>query len=258
MSDIELTCSAGAVLIKEIKQLAEGLRFSPNRGAIAEGEHVAVLVDPRWNDDGETLQVLITSHAYGHQKVDWSRLLFRAAAESEGSRLTFLQRPDDRGHALFKRLPPADYRIRALELVAVKPFAVIPEALRAESLAAAAGEKPGDLFLEGPRVSRSADGRLMATVRPVPSGVEVAFETREKALAGARVAFALVAEDSGAVEVEAEVTLTPVKDEEGIWEGVWQSERAGTRPCRMVFQVVEGPAVRGGRNDTGRDRLRLG
>src|SRR5690242_21477370 len=64
----------GNLALTEAAQLLRRMRLLHDEGAYAEGHHVAVSVDPRWNADRQTLCVLISCYAFGHSRIEWSSL----------------------------------------------------------------------------------------------------------------------------------------------------------------------------------------
>src|SRR5437762_2971875 len=64
----------GRQVIEEAAWLLRQLRFSQHHGAYAEGQQVAISIDPRWNTDHETMQVLITCYAFAHRRAEWAKL----------------------------------------------------------------------------------------------------------------------------------------------------------------------------------------
>src|SRR5262245_11568794 len=101
----------GQQVIEEAARLLRQLQFSPGYGAYAEGSHVAVSVDPRWNTDQETIRVLITCHQFGHRRANWSSLPVQVLPKSGGTGVHAIVRLDARGQAVIPRLPPGDYRL---------------------------------------------------------------------------------------------------------------------------------------------------
>jgi hypothetical protein len=226
--------------VDEAAQFLRRMRFSADRGDFAEGERVSILVDPRRDDQGEAFSALITCHAFGHRQVDWEALAVSSAYRAGGGVVSPVVRLDGRGQALFRSLPPGDYALFPHHRTGA--FVVPHPAGRGERLAAEArdaepeGEAPAPVLWH-PRTQASADGRVVVTLSPVPSGVEAAFHTGDRGLAGARVAFAFIRADAGLLEGEQEVRLEPVPGAPGVWEGVWQGGVGFEAPGELVFRV---------------------
>jgi hypothetical protein len=224
----------GQTVIAEAAQLLRQMRFSQNQGAYAEGQQVAVSVDPRWNDDNETIRVLITCYAFGHRRVDWAKLPVHVLPEGGGTGVYAIVRLDTRGQAMIPRLPPGQYRLALRVKPAQVEWVLAPQPQRL----AAQGEDEAS----GRRVWRGegADGPVVWILEETEEGdVQIAFETREESLAGCVVAFSLVDPASKRVHYSRQLTLAPAKTP-GKWEG-WYS--VGTRtevqgPYELVFEVL--------------------
>src|SRR5215510_3179167 len=98
-------------VIEEAARLLRQMQFSPDYGAYAEGHHVAVSVDPRWNTGHEAISVLITCYPFGHRNIDWSSLPVQVLPKSGGIIVCAIARLNARGQAVIPRLPPGDYRL---------------------------------------------------------------------------------------------------------------------------------------------------
>ena len=219
-------------VISEATQLLRQMSFWSNRGAYAEGRYVAISVDPRWNDDCDTIRVALTCYAFG-QQVDWRRLpiVARPASVQHPYVIAHL---NARGQAMMRRLPPDDYDLYVPEHYE-RSATPLPFAVSAGHLAAATEtpDRPDE-----PQIYDTPDGRLRATVRRTLDGtIIVAFETEEAALAGAVVYFAFMSE-GGEVQHSASVTLTPVAEEPGLWEARWEAEIAFTEPYAFEFGLI--------------------
>lgn len=95
----------GLEVVEEAARLVKQIRFSANRPAYTEGKHVAVSVDPRWSDDNQTVNVLITCFALGHQQVDWEGLRVNIERREEEHSVTWLSFLNARGQAVRSELP---------------------------------------------------------------------------------------------------------------------------------------------------------
>ncbi|MDW8367923.1 MAG: hypothetical protein RMK49_18940, partial [Abditibacteriales bacterium] len=207
----------GREVIEEAARFLRQIHFHANRGAFAEGKHVAVLVDPRWNEGNETIRLLITCYAFGHRRVDWEGLPVFVEPQNRGDAwLCFL---NGRGQGIIPDLPPGDYR---LSTSAQFGRSAAPVPFLTSALALAAAPKVGQDVICGPHVYESTDGRLRATLRQTMAGTTVvAVETNEASLAGAVVRFAFV-QETGKIQLTDTVTLQPVEGEAGLCEGRWE------------------------------------
>ena len=211
--------SGGAEVVEEAARLL-AVEISPERGAHRAGEHAAVSVDPRWNDDRTTIRLIVTCMAFGHRPARWAGLPIVVEPVEIGgtSRVAFL---DARGHCVVPDLTAAGHSVFTSACHGASAGPV---------LRPGAPPAPGDHF--------SADGRLRASVRLTGSGdIELAIETADAALAQGRVRFAFVAE-SNRVEHEGEIAFTPIKRRK---QDVWVARRVEatkvSAPCRLVFLV---------------------
>jgi hypothetical protein len=225
----------GHEILSEAAQLLSHMSFWSNRGAYAEGRYVAISVDPRWNEDHETIQVILTCYAFGQQQVDWQGLPI--VARPAGARNPYgIAHLNARGQGMMARLQPDDYRLLVLEHhgqgEAPLPFGVHLD----HGHLAAASEKPDGSF--EPQLYDSPDGSVRATVRrTLDETTIVAFETREADLASAVVYFAFVLE-SGEIQHSASVAFTPVEEEPGLLEARWEADVEFTERCTFEFGVI--------------------
>lgn len=225
----------GHEILREAAQLLSQMSFWSNRGAYAEGRYVAISVDPRWDDDNETIQVALTCYAFGHRQVDWQELPVWARPVGKGSTYG-IARLNARGQGSMARLQPDDYRLFVPERYgrSEAPLPFCPDT--AHGNLAAATDDLDEPF--EPQIYDSPDGSVRATVRRTPEGTTiVAFETREAELTGAVVYFAFVLE-SGEILYSAEVHLTRVEEEPGLLEARWEAEVEFTEHCTFEFGVL--------------------
>ena len=225
----------GQRVIEEAAQLLRQLRFSTHRGAYAEGRHVAVSADPRWNADLETIQVLVTCHPFGHRRADWAALPVQVQPDSGASGVHALARLDTRGQAMVPRLPPGRYRLS----LRLKPSQATPVLSRPiERLAAKE--------LEEQETERQVwqgageDNAILWTLEETEEGeVQIAFETSDERFANSTIVFHLIDPVSKQVQYSQTVTLAPTRTP-GKWEG-WRSlgfriDFAG--PYELVFAAT--------------------
>lgn len=225
----------GHEILREATQLLSRMSFWSNRGAYAEGRHVAICVDPRWDEDNETIQVCLTCYAFGHPQMDWQEL--PVFAQPAGKRNVYgIVRLNAHGQGILTCLQPDDYRL------------FVPEhyGRSEESLPFYLSNTPGDLAAATekcdapfePHVYDSPDGSLRATVRQTLEGTTiVAFETLNAELSGATVYFAFVLE-SGEILHSAPVELTPVEEDPGLLEARWEAKVEFTERCTFEFGVL--------------------
>jgi len=225
---------AGKKVVEEAASLLRLMRFSTNHGAYAEGQSVAVSIDRRWNEDEETIQVLITCYAFGRRRVDWQGLPVFVLPET-AQRSGWIAFLNAAGETFLPNLPPGDYRLAVSQQYRRSHDTVLqptqPQALAAQP----ANRKSG---VPETHIYETADGRVRGTVRQTSADTTVvAFETNDEAFAGATVRFAFV-QASGQEAYSTEVTLKPVESEDGLWEGRWEATIEISEPCELVFAVL--------------------
>ena len=99
----------GRQVIEEAAWLLRQLRFSQHHGAYAEGQQVAISIDPRWNTDNETMQVLITCYAFAHRRAEWAKLPMHILPEGGRAGVYAIARLNARGQVTY--LNPAAERL---------------------------------------------------------------------------------------------------------------------------------------------------
>ncbi len=224
----------GRIAIEEAAQLCQQLHFSHRYGAYAEGQHVAVSVDPRWNEDESTFRVLISCLAFGHRQVDWTQLPVSITPESGGGP-SALARLSAQGQTLLPSLAPGEYRL-SLRLTPLRVVSVLSQ--REERLAAQAA----DDTVEERRIwqGESEDNALVWTLEETEDGeVQIAFETTDARLADAMIMFDLLDPLTHQVRAHQELQLEPARTS-GKWEA-WCS--LGPRqdfpgPYELNFDIV--------------------
>src|SRR5919198_613578 len=234
MSEAQPQVQRGRQVIEEAAQLLQQMRFSQNHGAYAEGQYVAVSVDPRWTADSIAIHVLLTCYAFRHQRVDWAKLPVHVLPEGGGAGVHAIARLNARGQVVIPRLPPGDYRLS----LRVRPARVEPVLYRPlESLAAQGEDEQDERRLWR---GEGEDGAIVWTVEETEEGdVQVAFETSEEKLAGHVIVFNLVDPNSKRVQYSRRLRLEPTRTP-GKWEG-WCSVGSRTEiqgPYELLFEVV--------------------
>jgi hypothetical protein len=230
----------GHEIVSEAARLLGQMSFWPNRGAYAQGRYVAISVDPHWEEDHATIQVILTCYAFGHPQVDWQGLPVLARPAGQGvagqGNVYGMTRLDARGQGRITRLQPDDYRLLVPERYA-RGEEPLPFGSRSvHGNLAAATEEPDEPF--DPQIYASPDESVLATVRRTPDDTTiVAFETSEAALAGAVVYFAFVLA-SGEILQSATVKLTPVAEEPDLLEARWEAEVEFTELCTFEFGLL--------------------
>lgn len=219
-------------VVEEAARLFQQSHFSHLHGAYAEGQHVTVIVDPRWNADHESFHALISCITSGHQRVNWAQLPLRITPTHRSSGVTALVRLDGRGRALVPSLPPGEY----YPSLRFKPAHVAPVLSMQTERLAAQGEED-----EERRVWRGdgEDGAVLWTLEETEEGeVQVAFETHAARFAQHMVVFSLIDPVSKQVRRQQELRLQPARTP-GKWE-TWCSLGPRTEmqgPYELIFQI---------------------
>jgi WD40 repeat protein len=246
MSELPANLVQGSEVLQEAEILLEKMRFHPGRGDFAQGQYVAILIDPQVEAD-QTMLVQITCWARGHQTVDWRRLVAWVRYRQEGIERFRLVSLDSRGRGYLRSLPPTQCLIRMGsrgEASIPHPGPLARQSRRgslATPCAAAAAAAPPDVVSECLHICDSLDGKITATVRRVVDGIEIAFETRAPDMAKRSISFALVASRTGRILLGEEVLLETVPADPESWEGTWRGMVDCDEPSRFLFQVS--PAV---------------
>jgi hypothetical protein len=231
--EAETQTQKGWAAIEEAARLLRQMQFSHDYGAYAEGSHVAVSVDPRWNADHQTVSVLITCYPFGHRRTDWALLPIQVLPKSGGTGVHVITRLDARGQAVIPRLPPGDYRLS----LRLKPLQLERVLFRQPERLAAQGED--EQYERRLWRGEGEDGAIVWTVEETEEGdVQIAFETSEERLAGHRVVFSLVDPDSKRVHYKGCLSLKPARTS-GKWEA-WCSVGSRTDfqgPYELAFEV---------------------
>lgn len=112
-SRIKITGSADVVA--EVSRLLEGICFSDSSGKYLAGNRVAVVIDPRLNEDQRTLSVIVSFHLFGHQKVNWSGKVLVLELEGKKTPSRSFAPIDPRGQAFFSAVERSSYRMSLRE-----------------------------------------------------------------------------------------------------------------------------------------------
>ena len=97
-------------LAEETARLLDGRRFTPWNGVSAQSENVAIHVSPVVGGTGDTFSAAVACRAFGHRRVDWSRVSISVVDEAE--EVVSREQLDSRGRALISGLPQRKLRIR--------------------------------------------------------------------------------------------------------------------------------------------------
>ncbi len=248
----------GMDVIDEAAELLKSLKFSDIRGASADGHHVSILIGTEKIENQNTMQVFVSCFTPGGRLVDWKKMALLLQPEEKGAKITAIGNINHQGFALFPELARGCYtislrkRAQGSRKSVVEPIdAAHREVTSIESRYGAEGkeilrcaaksrtkedlEEDEYIPLPAPVTEEFYDGRLLGTIRQIPEGLRVAFETKDPEFENTRVAFALVQEKSGNVEVQGEVVLSPMPDEPGCWEGIWEQNIHLDHPCILVL-----------------------
>ncbi len=246
---------SGVEVVEEAAKLIKQIRFSANRPAYKEGEHVAVSVDPRWSADNRTIEVFITCYALGHQDVDWEGLRINIERREDERSVTWLSFLNARGQSTRNELPVGGeyslslpYRVKSQ--IAERVLSIQARQIRSRGsiqLTEKAEETQQQVravneeALAEPTVreGHTPDGSIQWTVKETADGhLEIYFEAQE-GLAGGQIAVSLVEATSGRLQFSRILQLIPAS-KPGRWEGRFSlGPSAGVkRPCDLIFEPL--------------------
>ncbi len=230
------TRSRGQEVIQEAGQILRQIGFSADRGAYREGRHVAVSVEPRWHEDGETVAVLITCYAFGHRRVDWAGLAV-FVRPGHGENIDWLAFLDSRGQTVLPRLPGGDYQL-SLGIHARRIGRVLTPPEDVQNAWAAADEA----VTHERRVWREGNDMVWTVEETEEGEVQVAVEARSGRWAGHTVRFSLVESGSKRVCYRQQLVLQPARTS-GLWEGWCVVGRCNEfqGPYELVLEEVVPP-----------------
>ena len=254
----------GVVVLREAAALLKGMTFTSAVGDAARGKWVSVTLVPSRSAD-DTLTVDISCRPSWPQTVSWHKLALWARPLSSneardrvapvGQVLGLLPPLDDRGHVALPGLPSNHYAIRVGER-AGQDLLVEPPAqavavrgavrrstdtqedveLKARLVARRGDER--DVVWSAVQVYRSSYERISATILPMSSSIEVAFETDDPTMEGRVVRFSFLDAESGAVNLNGEASFGPVPDTSNLWEAVWLGEGFVRTPSDFVYELL--------------------
>lgn len=235
----------------EAIRFLRGMRFSSNRGAYAEGEHVSVVVDPEWNEaDDETLAVLITCHARGPATVDWSKLKVAIRWEAGDAEIHDVLPFDADGRVLFPSVEPGKYVLATYQRAEgglVPPAQAYARAAAARPGAARVARVRGRAFRPTPaadlppharREFVAPDASVSAVLEPTTEGIRLLVRTERPDLRGAQVTFVLIEAKTGAIVQQGQVCLERKASAPYQWEGEWKGAFSAVGPCELAFDVL--------------------
>jgi len=186
--------------LEELVELLSRVHFSAHYSPYAGGKHVAVLIAPRWNEDGETIRVTIQCLSRGHWEVPWEGMpLFiypSDASPDQARQLAFL---NTRGSATLFKLQPGEYRVMCSTTYGVSRRPIAVQRV----------QPPWDRRFD------SVDKRVSTVVHQKAGGLyEVSAESSrsEKALENAVVLYAFVEQESNTIRRVGRAVLQPRKD----------------------------------------------
>jgi hypothetical protein len=245
----------GIEAINETALLLSRIRFSAGRPAYAEGKRVAVSVDPRWNEETETVRVSITCYGLTLQQVDWEGLRINIERREADHSVTWLAFLNMRGQAVRDGLPPAgEYSLSLPCRVKSQLVAQVLSSPRRQIRKRGTIQwnyetdetKPG--ILPGAEAAlreaiiqegRTEDTSLLWRVAETEEGeVQVSLEA-QKEMAGQRLAISLIESISGRLLHSGELMLIPAATFDRC-EGRLRLGRYTelTRPCDLVFEQL--------------------
>lgn len=214
----------GQKVIEETVQLIKKMQFWSNGGAFAEGEHVAISVDPRWSEDKETIQILLTCYAFRHRQVDWKGLPVFILPET-GRSVSAIMFLNARGQAVASNLPPGKYRLSTSLKYGITQTKVLAPQQTLRVVRVGSMKKMPD--------SSRQDESVEVSI--YPDEAIVTFQTSDHTLARVTMYMAILGQTSGTVEKSAKVELKPAKENQLLWEGRWKAPMELSKQYNLVW-----------------------
>ncbi len=230
--------------VRDAIKLLQGLEFSTEEGIVVGGEHVRVVITPRWNGF-DAFRLMLTCYAFGDRKVEWAGLPVRLTVADNSRSPVFIFRVNPRGQAIIDNVPGGEYKVSVMATYfggSEEP--VFVPASNLEQLAAA-GEELEQSWPEPMMTCTSNDARLIAVPEIDTSGnAMITFESRNDIRMDGTVRFALI--DSSGKVVFADELVLERDDTHGIWTAHWEGQPGLNMPVNLVFDFL--PALSGNDN----------
>ena len=142
--------------------------FSQYRGDYRGGKTLSVLVDPRVDESGSSMDALVTCHVFGHRKTHWSGNVVALREENRPNGPLTFSFLNHRGQAHFTGLPPQGYRL------SLAPYR--QELWSAAVRIPSAGQIERQTWLESESVCRALAARAAEITSRKPGEPNDAFE----------------------------------------------------------------------------------
>ena len=103
-------------IFKQAAALLRGLVVSSGEGVVRHGVDLDIFIDPRWNDDDNCFDLLLTFYAHGRRTVDWQGLLVVIVLADDGNTPISTGRLDHRGHVMIRGLTHSSFQLLIQEI----------------------------------------------------------------------------------------------------------------------------------------------
>ena len=223
-------------IIEEAVRLLRCIVISTHQSETQRGEDVVLTVDPQWNEEQTSYDLLVTCFAAGNRSVQWEGMPLMAIPSDDGQACG-IARLDSRGQTVFHNLPEGDYRISVSSQWFYSDEPVLIPSITLKNKLAAKGPISEKGWSPLPPVYESNDARVKLTVQAKVAGkVLLAFETEHPALVNAKIRFAFVGKSQN-VETSDEVCLK-AGDTAGLWVAKWEGAVDTKENCDLMFEVL--------------------
>jgi hypothetical protein len=223
--EMTVTANIQAEALKEARSFLTHMSFAPDSGAYAVGNHVAITIDPQWNDDDQKLHVHFFCNAFERWLVDWSGFTFWL--RNKTTNVDCIVSLDRCGYAL-RKLKDLTYETHIKCVRAFVDANVIDKALFAGAplQAMQATRKLDHRFA-------SADRCLQITLKSEP---QHRVQIRAQYIEQATVEFAFFDPESGEIERAGEIHLEQ-SARRHTWSGTWEREVILKRSCLVWYGI---------------------
>jgi len=201
------------------------------------GEDIAVMVDPLWNEEQASYDLLVSCFVAGSRSVQWEGMPLMVIPLDDGP-VSAVARLDAQGQAVFQNLPQGEYRISVSSQWFYSNEPVFIPSVNLKDKLAAKGPITRKDWSPLPPVYESNDAQVKLTIHAKDAGkLVLEFETDSRELAKAKIRFAFVSK-SQHVELSDEVYLK-AGNTDNQWVAQWEGVVDAIEECDLTFEVCQ-------------------